>query len=82
MRELLYNEILPEMFRRVGQEFTKDFCRREDWFLEHTWTTAEQEEFRKWLVKLLVKKGKMSPYGAQHEASWFLLAHGWKTQDA
>lgn len=45
--------ILKEMFSRVGLKRVN--TKPKNWFLKHSWTEEEQEDFRKWLVKYLME---------------------------
>lgn len=71
------NEILTEMFRRVGLVFNIEYCRKEGWYLTKSWTQAEQDDFKRWGEKVLRSKLKITRYAAETEMGWFLLSHGW-----
>lgn len=65
--------------------------KEDGWFMKHTWTEAQQTEFKDWLVDFLkVRKnrgGIMSfPSLADKKsretcASWFIFSYGFKTRN-
>lgn len=85
--------ILKKMCSITNAEYTNIDFKREDWFLDHTWTIKQELEFKSWLVKYLKKSA-----GARKElmnfptlftknhlekvASFFVLTYGWKYRDA
>lgn len=80
-------EILKEMFKRVGiegKEFKNFDFKKPQWFWDKTWTEEEQEDFRIWLGKFLVKNkyATNSKYrgqnGGYYQAGKFILNYGWK----
>jgi len=80
-------EILKEMFRRVGANYdTFDFKQR-DWYYKYTWTEKEQEDFRVWLGKYLYKKKllKKGKYRNQdkgyYQAGKLIFNYGWKVEE-
>lgn len=79
-KQLIFEDILPEMFSRVGQVYTPDFVKQPEWYLTYTWSPEVEEAFRKWLVALFRKKGCMTVRMATESAGWFLLSYGWKTE--
>lgn len=69
------------MFRRVGLEYTEDYCKKQEWYLTKSWTVGEQNDFKEWGKKLLKKELKMSNHGSEKEMGWFLLSCGWGTEE-
>ena len=77
--EELCEECLTEMFRRVGEEYpNKEFTDQDKWYLQHSWTVEEEDDFRDWMHKKL-RKAKFSKHQADMETAMFLLYWGWKT---
>lgn len=78
---LIFEEIIPEMFRRVGkgENCVKEVCSQHDWFMKETWTPEEEKSFKDWLVVTLRTKLKMTKKLAEREAGMFLLNWGWAT---
>lgn len=74
-------DILEEMFKRVGRSFDRSSHYKSDWYLEATWSKADQEDFEKWLVTLLRNKFKQSKKQAVSGAAWFILAYGWEISE-
>ena len=75
--EQLCNECLEELFRRVGRKYPdEEFTTQPDWYMQETWTQAEEEDFRKWMLK---KLGRM--YRKETEVAMFLLMWGWKNKE-
>ena len=48
-------EILTEMCKRVGLKYEDVDFSKEGWYMAHTWTEQEQDDFRKWLGEYLKK---------------------------
>lgn len=77
-------EILKEMLSRVGANKDFDFT-KENWYWEHEWTQAEQDDFQTWVANKLVewkyitKKG-YGKYTPEYEASKIVNNYGWKTK--
>ena len=77
--------IMAEMCRRVGVDSdTFDFSQPE-WYMTHTWTEAEQEDYHVWLGKFLEKQGYCrGKYRGQnhgyYEASKLIMNYGWKVE--
>ena len=79
--DLVFNEFLPEMFKRVGLKASdiNDLTKQPSWFSAKTWTANDEEEFVKWLVCRLKLKLKLSDNLAEKEARQFVLNYGWST---
>ena len=71
-------EILKELFSRVGQTYSQSTVSAENWYLLHTWTMAEQDDFKLWLTRYLMKKLRMRKEFCERKAAWFILCYGWK----
>lgn len=78
--DLLFKEIMERLFAAIGIEFKEEIVKEEDWYLKHTWTKEQEEEFTIWLTKLIMKKKARNKTRAQKEASFFVFAYGWKTE--
>lgn len=71
--------MLTEMFNRVGAVYTQEAVTKEDWYLTHSWSIAEQESYKMWLIKWLRSKYKiLSKKQAEREAGWIILYCGWR----
>jgi len=82
-QESVTEEGLVEMFRRVGRTYPDPkLTKLRDWYTRVSWTEADQEDFRKWLVAHIRKKLRWKKKLAENSASWFLLMWGWTTLSA
>lgn len=81
--DYLIDRIYSEMFDRVGLKFpNKKLTSKKDWFLRHTWTSKEQNDFRDWVAKRVKKSFPyLSSKHARQEADWFIFNYGWKVDD-
>jgi hypothetical protein len=79
--------ILDEMCSRVG---AKDINFEEsEWYLKHTWTKEEQEDFRNWLSDFLYNNSKArkvfsipkSKKYCNKASGMFILSYGWRTKE-
>lgn len=83
-------EILEKMFSYVGEKYTPEYVKQDEWFLNHSWTKEQQDEFIVWLVDYLknsearkelmmfpIKDRKNLVMFSQH----FVFNYGWKTID-
>ena len=81
--------VLKELCSRVNIRFEDVDFSNPEWFMERTWTSEEQENFRQWLVNELLtnKDVRQSLYGkstkipkniAERIAGMFILNYGWK----
>ena len=69
---------LREMFRRVGARYSKKACKEEDWFRKRSWTSGQEEDFRKWMSALLRKRHRWTKAAAEKEVGWFVLMYAWR----
>ena len=73
----VFEEMVNKMVEKHGTTMkelvdTKD----QTWFTRFTWTENEQDEFRTWAEKKLVKECRMHKEKARKEMTWFLVAYG------
>lgn len=74
-------EILEHMCWIIDVNYEHvDFDNRQ-WFIQHSWTTAQQDEFHEWLTKYLMRKRGWSRMLAEKEATWFVFDFGWRVDD-
>jgi hypothetical protein len=79
--EKSFEDCMKEMFKRVGLKFSVEFCQGKDWYMSKSWTTAQQNEFRKWMEKLLKKRHGWGAHQLNKEVGMFILCYGWKQSD-
>jgi hypothetical protein len=82
--------IFEEMSKRVGVKFEEVNPWREGWYLKHTWTEAEQRDFRDWLVKYFQKnsqaRDELMKYKSTNKqriekvANEIIFNYGWKVK--
>ena len=84
LRELLFEQCL-----RAGIDFGSVDFKAEEWFMKYEWSEKEQDDFKSWLARKLLKdRFAKSIYGytlwskpqAEKAAGWLLLNYGWKTK--
>jgi hypothetical protein len=69
---------LKEMFKRVRESYpNKDITDKPEWWRTRTWTEEEENDFRKWMGKLLKKRHGWHKAMIDREVSMFLLMWGW-----
>lgn len=77
-------EIYEEMCQRINVDPASIDTKLIGWYEKHTWTEEQQEEFRVWLGKFLVKhkycgKGKKRGINwGYYDAGKIILYMGWK----
>ena len=83
--EKVYQEMCIEMFRRVGLEKTfpeiLEYGKDPEWFKTMTWTSQEQESFKKWGCSLMAKKRMFTRGYRDSVMLWFLFDIGWRVED-
>jgi len=70
---------LKEMFRRVGEKYpNKEITDKPEWWKTRTWTEEDENDFRKWMGKLLKKRHPgWKKILVEREIGMFLLCWGW-----
>ena len=79
-------QVFVKMFSYSPYEFSEKFIKKSDWFREYSWSKGEEEEFKKWLIKYLVKnwKGVVAVHTQPNKrirekaANEFIFNYGWK----
>jgi hypothetical protein len=80
--------ILNEMCLRVNANPEEIDFKSKDWYLKHTWTIKEQDDFIKWLADFLYTNKKArklfnmfssSKKSCNQVAMFFVSDYGWKT---
>ena len=83
--------ILKEMCKRVDADFEKVNFKSKTWYSKCSWTEAEQNDFKKWLVKYLKKNSEARREMMENPttiskiidkfANMFIFNYGWKTEE-
>lgn len=76
----LFTKALRRMFRAVGLTYTPELTKSDQWYLQRTWTSRDEDKFRVWLEAEFRKAG-MRRLQAHKEAAWFLFDFGWEVED-
>jgi hypothetical protein len=84
-------DILQEMFRIVGAEYSDEFVKKENWFMEYEWDEKQQDEFANWLVNYLkgnrearkhfFGRSVLSNRVLKDSIAMFLFHCGWKFKE-
>lgn len=45
--------ILEKMFEETGIEYSDEYVKQDDWYLNYTWTEKQEQEFVDWLTNYL-----------------------------
>lgn len=77
-------DLINQMFIIAGHGVTYDDVkdRKDNWFQEWTMTVAQNEEWRKWGKKYLMKELRLYASQAEKEMMWVSLMWGLKFSDA
>ena len=76
----MYEMALKELFKRVGLRYpNKKFTAQDRWYNKRAWLQSEYDDYRDWLIKLLMKRMRMLKKKAEFEAGMFLLNYSWAT---
>jgi hypothetical protein len=81
---LLLKELIDKMFELAGHnlKFEDVEGRTDNWFQQHTMTEAQNEEWREWGIKLIMKKRRYNRYLADREMRMLDLYCGLKISDS
>ena len=56
----MYEMALKELFKRVGLRYpNKKFTAQDRWYNKRAWLQSEYDDYRDWLIKLLMKRMRM-----------------------
>ena len=77
-------DLLKEMFRRVGAEYSEEIISEPEWCYLYNWTEAEQNEFIDWATTYLKRKRRwpksLSAVYIKREVLMFILHCGWRVK--
>lgn len=81
---LVLKELIDKMFELAGHDlkFEDVEGRKDNWFQQHTMTEAQNEEWRDWGIKLIMKKRRYNRYLADREMRMLDLYCGLKISDS
>lgn len=76
--EKTFDELMIEMFHRVGREYDEEFTKQDRWYEEDTWTEEEEADFKAWAIDKVRKAHRWTKKKAEWEVGFFILNWGWK----
>jgi len=81
--EEILKTIINKMFEISGHDVTYDDIagRKDAWYTEWTMTTAQNDEWKKWMVEYFKKECKMFSKIAERQASMCVLNWGLRFSD-
>jgi len=81
---LILKELIDKMFEIAGHDlkFEDVEGRTDNWFQQYTMTEAQNEEWREWGIKLIMKKRRYNRYLADREMRMLDLYCGLKISDS
>ena len=81
--KLVLKELIDKMFEIAGHplKFEDVEGRTDNWFQQYTMTEAQNEEWRDWGIKLIMKKRRYNKYLADREMRMLDLYCGLKISD-
>jgi len=82
--KLILKELIDKMFEIAGHDlkFEDVEGRKDNWFQQYTMTEAQNEEWRDWGIKLIMKKRRYNKYLADREMRMLDLYCGLKISDS
>jgi hypothetical protein len=82
--KLILKELIDKMFEMAGHDlkFEDVEDRKDNWFQQYTMTEAQNEEWRDWGIKLIMKKRRYNRYLADREMRMLDLYCGLKISDS
>jgi hypothetical protein len=69
------------MFRRVGRKYSPKATSKPEWYCKSTWSSDEQQQYRRWLTQLIRREFGYRVAIAKMEAGWFILNYGWRVSE-
>jgi hypothetical protein len=81
---LILKELIDKMFELAGHDlkFEDVEGRKDNWFQQYTMTEAQNEEWRDWGIKLIMKKRRYNKFLADREMRMLDLYCGLKISDS
>jgi len=82
--KLVLKELIDKMFEIAGHplKFEDVEGRKDNWFQQYTMTEVQNEEWREWGIKLIMKKRRYNRYLADREMRMLDLYCGLKISDS
>lgn len=82
--KLVLKEIIDKMFEIAGHplKFEDVEGRTDDWYQQYTMTESQNEDWRNWGTKFIMKKYRYNKFIADREMRWIDLYCGLKISDS
>ena len=82
--KLILKELIDKMFEIAGHplKFEDVEGRTDNWYQQYTMTEAQNEEWREWGIKLIMKKRRYNKFLADREMRMLDLYCGLKISDS
>ena len=82
--KLVLKELIDKMFEIAGHplKFEDVEGKKDNWYQQHTMTEAQNEEWREWGTKFIMKKHRYNKYLADREMRMLDLYCGLKISDS
>lgn len=83
-------QLLEKQCQMVGVSVDEFDFEQPDWYLLHTWTDSQQEEYRLWLIDYFTKNKKLyrkiatgpaNKTNITSASNWWILQFGWKVKE-
>jgi hypothetical protein len=83
-KKLILKELIDKMFEIAGHnlKFEDIEDRTDNWFQQYTMTEAQNEEWKDWGIKLIMKKRRYNKFLADREMRMLDLYCGLKISDS
>ncbi|MGH7972909.1 MAG: hypothetical protein ACREIC_29695 [Limisphaerales bacterium] len=72
--------VWQRLFSEVGQIYTPEFTRQDDWFLKHTWTEEQEHAYQEWFVRTAMKDLHLPKRLAVSKSIRMLGGYGWEVE--
>lgn len=76
--ERFFLKVMNRMFAVVGKKYSPEVTATPEWYLDSTWTSKQEDNFRAFFIRNAMKDLGMPEHRAIKEAGWFVLWYGWK----
>lgn len=77
-----FAEVSDSLFQAVGfNKFDENFVKQDGWYTKRTWTSDQQDNFKRCFIAKAKKDLKLNRKRAELEYQWFNLNYGWRVKD-
>ena len=68
---------LKHMFKSVGERYSVEFTKQDNWYTLCTWTVKQENVYKVWFIKHIMKDLAVTKKRAEEHYSYFSLMWGW-----